>query len=251
MPPRGTRRHRPRSNCRCCCRQTRLVSAGGVIRELAGAATKSDSVREACALLAFPPLFLHSLHVRTHLAARNATGDAFKRTSPAKPVVICGRFPALSFTACHTVVLRLHAAGSCHKAVRCGLLCSCLVRAVVSRIAEMKPRVGSSSGRTWFGCAKWTLLFAFALRGSLGATLAPASPKVVLILVDGVRWDYLSEQNLPGFSELASTGVKAEYVVPIMPANSYPNWYSIVTETSGTRTGFHIACAQAWLYATL
>lgn len=46
MPPRGTRRHRPRSNCRCCCRQTRLVSAGGVIRELAGAATKSDSVRE-------------------------------------------------------------------------------------------------------------------------------------------------------------------------------------------------------------
>lgn len=106
----------------------------------------------------------------------------------------------------------------------------------------MKPRVGSSPGLARCGCAKWMLamglIFALDLRGSSGASLAPAPPRVVLILVDGVRWDYLSEQELPGFSELASTGVKAEYVVPIMPANSYPNWYSIVTGLYGEKHGF-------------
>ncbi|XP_065304566.1 glycerophosphocholine cholinephosphodiesterase ENPP6-like isoform X2 [Dermacentor albipictus] len=70
------------------------------------------------------------------------------------------------------------------------------------------------------------------------SVMGAGRPRVVLILVDGVRWDYLSEADLPGFGELAKTGVKAEYVVPIMPANSYPNWYSIVTGLYGERHGF-------------
>ncbi|EEC00750.1 conserved hypothetical protein [Ixodes scapularis] len=81
--------------------------------------------------------------------------------------------------------------------------------------------------------------FLLALAASLGGlcgakTLATGGtpPRVILILVDGVRWDYLDEPQLPGFTALARDGVKAKYVVPIMPANSYPNWYSIVTGES-------------------
>ncbi|CAN8013223.1 unnamed protein product, partial [Ixodes persulcatus] len=76
------------------------------------------------------------------------------------------------------------------------------------------------------------------LGGPCGAkTLATsgAPPRVILILVDGVRWDYLDEPQLPGFAALARDGVKAKYVVPIMPANSYPNWYSIVTGESARK----------------
>lgn len=53
--------------------------------------------------------------------------------------------------------------------------------------------------------------------------------KVILILVDGVRYDYVKDPSLKGFQRMARKGVKAEYVQPIFPSNSYPNWYTIVT----------------------
>lgn len=53
--------------------------------------------------------------------------------------------------------------------------------------------------------------------------------KVILLLVDGVRYDYVKDPTLKGFARMAKNGVKAEYVQPIFPSNSYPNWYTIVT----------------------
>ncbi|KAH7950810.1 hypothetical protein HPB52_001936 [Rhipicephalus sanguineus] len=83
------------------------------------------------------------------------------------------------------------------------------------------------------------LLSALSFCGSHASFLAQVSrPRVLLFMVDGLRWDYLSEPHLPGFEELADTGVKAEYVVPVMPANSYPNCYSIVTGLYAERHGF-------------
>ena len=55
--------------------------------------------------------------------------------------------------------------------------------------------------------------------------------KVILVLVDGVRYDYVKDPALKGFQRMARKGVKAEYVQPIFPSNSYPNWYTIVTGT--------------------
>lgn len=55
--------------------------------------------------------------------------------------------------------------------------------------------------------------------------------KLLLILVDGCRWDYPDQDiaGLPGFRKLAQNGVRAPYVTPIFPSDSYPNWYTIVT----------------------
>ncbi|GBM88481.1 hypothetical protein AVEN_18834-1 [Araneus ventricosus] len=55
--------------------------------------------------------------------------------------------------------------------------------------------------------------------------------RLLLILVDGCRWDYPDQDSagLPGFRKLAENGVRAPYVTPIFPANSYPNWYTIMT----------------------
>ncbi|KFM74681.1 Ectonucleotide pyrophosphatase/phosphodiesterase family member 6, partial [Stegodyphus mimosarum] len=55
--------------------------------------------------------------------------------------------------------------------------------------------------------------------------------KLLLILVDGCRWDYPDQDiaGLPGFRKLAENGVRAPYVTPIFPSNSYPNWYTLVT----------------------
>jgi len=62
--------------------------------------------------------------------------------------------------------------------------------------------------------------------------------KLLIILVDGFRYDYVSrDKSLKGFPRIAKNGVRAEYVKPIFPANSYPNWYSIVTGLYGESHG--------------
>jgi predicted AlkP superfamily pyrophosphatase or phosphodiesterase len=62
--------------------------------------------------------------------------------------------------------------------------------------------------------------------------------KLMIILVDGFRFDYVSrDKNLKGFPRIAKSGVRAEYVKPIFPPNSYPNWYSIVTGLYGESHG--------------
>ncbi|XP_015929500.1 glycerophosphocholine cholinephosphodiesterase ENPP6 [Parasteatoda tepidariorum] len=62
--------------------------------------------------------------------------------------------------------------------------------------------------------------------------------KLLLILVDGCRWDYPDMAKLPGFKKLAENGVRAPYVTPIFPSNSYPNWYTIVTGLYAENHGF-------------
>ena len=49
----------------------------------------------------------------------------------------------------------------------------------------------------------------------------------MVILLDGFRWDYI-EPQLTGFQQLIAKGVKAEYLTPIFPSSSYPNYYSIM-----------------------
>ncbi|XP_047500671.1 glycerophosphocholine choline phosphodiesterase ENPP6-like [Penaeus chinensis] len=57
-------------------------------------------------------------------------------------------------------------------------------------------------------------------------------PPLIVILLDGVRWDYVSihrGDGLPGFERFFSQGAAAEYVNPVFPTNSFPNWHTIVT----------------------
>jgi len=86
----------------------------------------------------------------------------------------------------------------------------------------------------------WPRTFvAFVVSASLlaaaGTTLAaprqPAGPKqtVVLISLDGFRWDYFNRPAARRIRALAATGVRAERLVPAFPTKTYPNHYSIVT----------------------
>ena len=75
------------------------------------------------------------------------------------------------------------------------------------------------------------VILVMLLPASFGFPPIPTdSEKVLLVLVDGVRWDYINDSSVyTGFKRLADNGVKAEYVTPVFPSNSYPNWYTIVT----------------------
>ncbi|MES2732544.1 MAG: ectonucleotide pyrophosphatase/phosphodiesterase [Bacteroidota bacterium] len=55
------------------------------------------------------------------------------------------------------------------------------------------------------------------------------SPTVLLISIDGFRYNYFDKNASPNLSQLASEGVKAEWMTPIFPSMTFPNHYSIVT----------------------
>ena len=55
--------------------------------------------------------------------------------------------------------------------------------------------------------------------------------KVLLIGLDGFRWDFLSNNKelFPNINSLTSNGVSVTKVENVFPTNTLPNYYSIVT----------------------
>lgn len=62
-------------------------------------------------------------------------------------------------------------------------------------------------------------------------------PIVILISIDGWRWDYLGMFNPPVIGALARSGVTADGLIPIFPSKTFPNHYTIVTGQHAARHG--------------
>ena len=52
---------------------------------------------------------------------------------------------------------------------------------------------------------------------------------VVVLSMDGFRWDYALKTATPAFDEMAADGAKAEYMVPSFPTKTFPNHYTLAT----------------------
>ncbi len=65
------------------------------------------------------------------------------------------------------------------------------------------------------------------------ADISPAQkerdPIVVLIGLDGFRWDYLAKYHPPTLSKMATDGVRAERMAPSFPSLTFPNFYTLAT----------------------
>ena len=53
--------------------------------------------------------------------------------------------------------------------------------------------------------------------------------QVLLVSMDGFRWDYLKKTSLPNFERLADYGTKTEYINNTFVTKTFPSHYSIVT----------------------
>ncbi|GAB6027623.1 Ectonucleotide pyrophosphatase/phosphodiesterase member 6 [Chamberlinius hualienensis] len=53
--------------------------------------------------------------------------------------------------------------------------------------------------------------------------------KLLVILLDGFRWDYATKHQMTSFAKIRKTGVHAEYMYPVFPSMSFPNYYSLAT----------------------
>jgi len=82
--------------------------------------------------------------------------------------------------------------------------------------------------RSWWSVvAVAALLAACAPLPRAGAQGVPQT--VVLVSIDGFHPDYLRRLATPNLNALAARGVRAQWMVPAFPANTFPNHYTIVT----------------------
>jgi len=79
-------------------------------------------------------------------------------------------------------------------------------------------------------------LFFFAL---FGAAQAHETPPLLLISMDGFRWDYcaLHPAETPNLRALIREGTTARSLIPVFPTNTFPNHYSIATGLRPARHG--------------
>lgn len=56
-----------------------------------------------------------------------------------------------------------------------------------------------------------------------------AGQTVILISIDGLRWDYPEKADTPNIDYLIEHGVRAKSLIPCFPTKTFPNHYSIVT----------------------
>lgn len=54
-------------------------------------------------------------------------------------------------------------------------------------------------------------------------------PTVILISIDGFRYDYIEKYSPPVISQLAANGTRAEWLIPSYPTKTFPNHYTVVT----------------------
>jgi predicted AlkP superfamily pyrophosphatase or phosphodiesterase len=54
-------------------------------------------------------------------------------------------------------------------------------------------------------------------------------PTVILISLDGFRWDYLDKYQPPMLNQLAKNGVRAKWMIPSFPTKTFPNHYTVAT----------------------
>lgn len=54
-------------------------------------------------------------------------------------------------------------------------------------------------------------------------------PYVILISLDGFRWDYVEKYKPPHLTNFINNGTKAESLIPSFPSKTFPNHYTIAT----------------------
>ncbi len=52
---------------------------------------------------------------------------------------------------------------------------------------------------------------------------------IILLSLDGFRWDYIDRTETPNLDFLINSGVRAKSLIPIFPSKTFPNHYTIVT----------------------
>jgi len=92
---------------------------------------------------------------------------------------------------------------------------------------------------------RWLIVPLFSMFWGVGAgcggnpstTSNPVGQTVVLVSIDGFRWDYIDRPGAVVLRQIAESGVRARTMQPVFPTKTFPNHYSIVTGLHPERHG--------------
>ena len=73
---------------------------------------------------------------------------------------------------------------------------------------------------------RYLLIFLFI---SIVSGCSKPQQTIILISIDGFRWDYPEKAKTPNLDYLIKHGVRAKRLIPCFPTKTFPNHYSIVT----------------------
>jgi len=65
--------------------------------------------------------------------------------------------------------------------------------------------------------------------GGINTGHQQTKPYLILVSIDGFRWDYMDRYPVPNMQRIANAGLKAERLLPVFPTLTFPNHYSIAT----------------------
>ncbi|PHR60462.1 MAG: alkaline phosphatase family protein [Robiginitomaculum sp.] len=88
-----------------------------------------------------------------------------------------------------------------------------------------------------------TVLLALILIGcqnakpSKTAIMVKEEPIVIMIGIDGLRWDAIDRHPAPELNAIAEAGVRAQSMIPVMPSLTFVNFYSLATGLYAENTG--------------
>jgi predicted AlkP superfamily pyrophosphatase or phosphodiesterase len=94
--------------------------------------------------------------------------------------------------------------------------------------------VSPSSPSAWRLVA-WVLLL--AALGTMGAAPPTSGHAVVLLSMDGVRWDYPDRDALPAFKAMAGAGWSASRLTPPFPSLTFPSHTTLATGVGPSKHG--------------
>jgi predicted AlkP superfamily pyrophosphatase or phosphodiesterase len=75
------------------------------------------------------------------------------------------------------------------------------------------------------------------IAGRVNAAEQQQKPYVILISIDGFRYDYAQKYGAKNLLEYANQGVKADALIPSFPSVTFPNHYTIATGLYPSHTG--------------
>ena len=96
------------------------------------------------------------------------------------------------------------------------------------RPVSAAPRLSHRHGRRGRNRLAVGLWLALGLLAGCGGS-SRLDPTLLLISLDGFRWDYRELAATPNLDSLAAEGVTARALIPVFPTTTFPNHYSIIT----------------------
>ena len=78
-------------------------------------------------------------------------------------------------------------------------------------------------------CLTVTLVTLLCATSFAQKRITDLKPTVILISLDGFRYDYLDKFKPPEMNRLAREGVRAKWMIPSFPTKTFPNHYTVVT----------------------